>query len=487
MKLEKVRMKTMFKKTLLAASVVAFAGTAGAATLVGTEHTATAEYLAGTTNPTTATDNTFHKAALVTMTLGAEYTLNDTITLTSTAEFGVDMPVNLIAAKVNNVAPAADLQGMTFSKISGGAVGDKTVTYRLTSVDVAGLDPNPLTTGVQFTIPAANLEFKKAKLSAGASLTFSAKTNTNLDLDTAGGTARTASLVKIAAQFTKTAPSFAKVIDVNANRKQFVGANTAARKVTGTFNVVTLATAGNTFARDITKVVHTVSGDFSWVKDTNANTAGLQPAANVFTTTGTCANAAWTYSTSAVTLQCDAVAADTAIVIDADVNAAAYTAGSEPVLPAQDLKVTSEVTYSNATATAKVFDNEAGGSWTLNGANIQVPYMVFGTVGGKAYNQVIVLNNASSVSGDVYVDVYKEDGTSVLSNKKVATAAANSAANIAGAIKTELVAAGAADGKFSVKVVANIPETKATVYSAFVDTITGERIIVNNDSKVQTK
>lgn len=480
-------MKTIFNKTLVAAAVLAFAGASHAATLVGTEHSVTAEYLAGTANPSTATDATFHRSAAVVMTINAEYTLNDTITLTSTAEFGAAMPTTLIAAP--NVG--ANRLGMTFSKISGGDVADKSVIYRLTSTDNTGLAASPITTGQTFTIPAANLEFKKDKLSAGASLTFSAKTNTNLDLDTAGGTARTASLVKVVSQFTKTAPSFAKTIDVNGDRRDFVSSieesTTNHVKVEGVFNIATLTTAGTTFARPVTKVVHTVTADFSWVKDTNTTTAGLQPTAGVFATTGTCTTPVWTYSTSAVTLACDEVAADTAIVIDAAPNKALFAAGAAPVLPAQDLKVTSEVTYSGAVATAKVWDAQAAGSWTLNGANIQIPYMVFGTVGGKAYNQVIVLNNASSVGGDVFVDVFKEDGTQVLSNKKVGTIGANAALNIAPSLKTELATALVPDGKMSVKVVASIPENKASIYAAFVDTVTGERVYINNDSKVQTK
>jgi len=479
-------MKTIFKKTLLAASVVAFAGAANAATLAGTEHSVTAEYLAGT-SVVSGAGATFHRPAAVTLTLGAEYTLNDTITLTSTAEFGVTTPVTLIAAP----DVANNRLGMTFSKISGGEAGDKSVTYRLTATSNAGLAANPVTTGQTFTIAAASLDFLKSKLTGGASLSFSAKTNTNLDLDTSGGANRTASLVKVVSQFTKTAPSFTKTIDVNKDRKEFVSSveesTTNHAKVEGVFNVVGLVTGGNTFARPVTKVVHAVTGDFSWVKDSDTTAAGLQPTAGVFTTTGTCTTPTWTYSTTEVTLACDEVANNTAIIIDAAVNKAAYSAGAEPVLPAQTLKASSTVTYSGATATGKVFDNVDAGSWSLNGANVQVPYIVFGTVGGKAYNTILQLNNASGNAGDVYVDVWKEDGSVVLSNKKVATAAGNSTTNIGGAVATELATAGAADGKFSVRIVSNTPATKTSVYSAFVDKATTERIIVNNDSAVQTK
>lgn len=472
-------MKTTFKKTLVASAILAFAGAAQAATLAGTEHTVTSQYLAGQQTDSGAAANTDHRAAAFTITLGADYTLNDTMTLTFTAPVKTALPASFTAS-------GAGLASVTFSLISGGTAGASTATYRVTAIDTTA---GTSSIGSVGTIPAANLEFLKSNLGSGVSVTFSAKTNTGLDLDTAGGTARTASLVKVASQFTTTAPSFAKVIDVNADRKSFVGADTNAKKVTGTFNITSLTTGGAVFARPINGtagVKHTVTGDFSWVVDDSTAT-GLQPKAGVFTTTGTCANAAWTYSTTAVTLTCDAVAADTAIVIDAEANKAGVAAANVAILNPQSFTATSTVTYTTPAATENVFNAVAAGSWTLNGSQVRVPYMV---AGGGRFGIIANVTNHGSKDGAITLDVFAEDGTKLASNYAAGTSKAGSVVSVAPALIAALNAAGkdlVATTKFSFQITTNVPENDVIVYAAYTDNTTSERAIVNNDSKVQTK
>lgn len=475
-------MKNTFKKTLVASAILAFAGATQAATLAGTEHTVTSQYLAST--------GANHTAAAYTITLGAEYTLNDTITLTYTAPLASAMATTLIAAP----DVGDNLLGMTFSKISGGGVGDTSAVYRLTATDTTGLAPNPVTTDVEFTVAA--LDFAKANLGSGVSVSFSAKTNTGLDLDTAGGVARTASLVKTASQFTITAPSFARVIDVNADRKSFVDADTANVnaddfKVIGTFNVASLVTGGNTFARPIAGaagVKHTVTGDFSWVVDNDTTTAGLQPKAGVFATTGTCATPVWAYSTTAVSLTCDAIAADTAIVIDPEANKVGVAAANQAILAPQTFAATSTVTYTGPAATEAVLNGVSAGSWTLNGSQVRVPYLV---LQDGRFSSIINVTNHGSKSGAITLDVWDEAGTKVASNYAAGTSAPGSVVSVAGAARAALVAAGkdlTQVTKFSVQVVTNVPENDVIVYAAYADSQNGgERAIVNNDSKVQVK
>lgn len=475
-------MKTTFNKTLVASAILAFAGAVQAVELAGTEHTVTSQYLAST--------GANHTAASFTITLGAEYTLNDTMTLTFTAPLASATATTLIAA------PDAgnNRLGMTFSKISGGAIGDTTAIYRLTATDATGLAANPVTTGVVFTVAA--LDFAKANLGSGASVSFSAKTNTNLDLDT-GGTNRSASLVKVASQFTVTAPSFARVIDVNADRKSFVDADTANTgaddfKVKGTFNVASLVTGGNTYARPIAGaagVKHTVTGDFSWVVDNDTNTAGLQPKAGVFATTGTCANAAWTYSTTAVSLTCDAIAADTAIVIDPEANKTGVAAANIPVLPAQTFSATSTVTFTGPAGTENAINTSDAGSWTLNGATVRVPYLV---MRDGRFGSIINVTNHGSQSGAIVFDLYDENGTKLQSSYNGGTATAGAVTSIANAVRNALVASGKdvvnSTIKYSLQITVNAPANDIMVYSAYTDSQNGgERAIVNNDSKVQTK
>lgn len=486
MKLEIVLMKTTFKKTLVASAILAFAGAAQAATLAGTEQTVTSQYLAGTQTSSGAAATTDHRAAAFTITLGADYTLNDTMTLTFTTPVKTALPVSLTAAVDNTVG--AGKNGITFSLISGGTAGASTATYRVTAVDVS-TDTNT-SIGVVLTVPAANLEFLKSNLGSGASVTFAAKTNTGLDLDTGGGNARTASLVKVASQFTITNPSIARVIDVNADRKSFVELTGAVKTVTGTFNIATLTTAGNVYARPINAaagVKHTLTGDFSWVVDNDTNTAGLQPKAGVFTTTGTCATPVWAYSTTAVSLTCDAVAADTAIVIDPEANKVGVAAANVAILAPQSFTATSTVTYTTPAATENVINGASAGSWTLNGSQVRVPYMV---AGGDRFGIIANVTNHGSKDGAITLDVWAEDGTKLASNYAAGTSNAGSVTSVAPALIAALNAAGkdlVATTKFSFQVTTNVPENDVQVYAAYTDNTTSERAIVNNDSKVQTK
>lgn len=473
-------MSTVFKKTLVAAAVLAFAGASQAATIsAGTEHEVTSQYLASdTANHTFAND--------FAITLGAEYVVNDTITLTFSQPLAAAVSADIVVAKIDG-AGSASKKGVTFAVISGGGVGDKTVTYRLTNiVDGGGAGAPGVTNGVVLPLPA--FQIKKADLSSGATITFSAKTNTGLDLDTTGGTARSRSLAKVIQQFTKTAPSFAKTIDVNADRKSFEGAD---QFVTGTFNITTETTAGAKFARPIAGaagVKHTITGDFSWVVDADTTTAGLQPKANVFTAAN-CANSAFTYSATEVTLTCDAVAANTTVTINIANNKVGVAADKVAVLAAQTFKATSEVTFTGPAAKEKVLDGVDAGTWKLNGSTVVVPYMVHQY--GK-FSSILNVQNSGVKDGAISLDVWAEDGTVVGSNLPAGTSKAGSVVSVAKTAVDALVGKGydlSKTTKYSVRIVTNVPAKDVTVNSAYADVsqTTVTRTPVANDSAVQNK
>ncbi|WP_019674711.1 hypothetical protein [Arsukibacterium perlucidum] len=485
-------MNTTFKKTLVASALFAFAGAAQAATIsAGTEHELTSQYLSSTgANHTMAND--------FAVTLGAEYVVNDTMTLTFTQPLAAAVTADIIVAAVEGVGAAAK-KGVTFSVISGGAIGDSSVTYRLTTVTNtvggAGNATPGVTSGI--VLPLPTFQVLKSNLTGGATVSFSAKTNTGLDLDTSGGTARTRSLAKAVQQFTITSPSIARVIDVNADRKSFVdldvnNANANDFKVIGTFNIATLTTAGVVYARPINGaagVKHTLTGDFSWVVDNDTVTTGLQPKAGVFATTGTCANPVWAYSTTAVSLTCDAVAADTAIVIDPEANKAGVAVASQAILPSTTFTATSTVTYTGPAATESVINAASAGAWTLNGSVVRVPYMV---MKDGRFGTILNVTNHSSQSANVVFDLFDENGTKLQSNYAAGTAAAGSVHSIAGFVRDALVASGKdvvnSNVKYSLQITTNAPANDVIVYSAYTDQNNGgERAIVNNDSKVQTK
>lgn len=465
-------MKTMFNKTLIALALTGVAGTASAATLtVANEHTVTKQYLAAAASATEA-----HTSASFVINLGAEYVLNDTITLTFNDSLKVPATNTIVTAPVADApGPVAGKSGLTLSLISSTS---NSLTYRVTAIDNTGVAVQK-TTGVAIATPA--IEFVKSKLAsnAGVSVTFSAKTNTGLDLDTAGGTDRTKSLVKVVEQFTTVAPSFSKVIDVAeaSGRKNFEGVDQFA---TSNLGVTTLTTAGNTFAQAPTKVTYTIDGDFSWVFDTDTTTAGIQPRANTVVPTNCAGLADEALTASRYTFSCTAVAANTNVKLDIAANKVGATAAQIPVLNTTDYTITATVAHTGGPS--QPYNAKAAGSWTLNGSTVEVPYMVFGTLSGVQFSQVLQVTNSSSATGDIYVDVTGEDGKSILSNVKVGTSAGKSTVNVAGAVRTALTNAGFVNGKASLKLVTNVPANNVEVYSAYTDVTSRERAIVINSS-----
>lgn len=465
-------MKTIFKKSLVAAALAAAAFNASAVVVSATPAVVSLE---GAVNQASIA------VPAITATAGAQYTVGDTITFTFT---GAELDTALITPTLTAVLADSDTATLGFV----GATAS-TVTFRITAQTDGGA-AGVSYTGATFT--TGGLVFKTATVvdAKGAIKVKHAASNVtgSIIIDNLG--TQEATVVNVVEQFSSSVTTkLDGIIDVAQSRQKFVGATTDVLVITA--DEAAAATHDATYKT----LTHVVKGDFSFA-DANKNgtvtTAELNAAVGI-------ANAGTGDTVAQATLN-TALTELTVVVTEAGAantpGATTFTftepgvATTKPVLVPGAFSATTSIKFAPATGadvTKATETNASAGAWTLNGATVQVPYLVFGTVGGKAYNTIVQLNNASTVSGDVFVDVYKEDGTQVLANKKVATVAGQSTTNIAGAIKTELAAAGAADGKFSVKVVANVPEKTASVYSAFVDGVTGERIIVNNDSKVQTK
>lgn len=482
-------MTNMFKKTLVATAVLAVAGVAQAGTVASTEDSVTSQYLASTSVASGGAPNE-HRANDVTVTLGAEYTSNDTFTLTFTSKLNSDLPSTLVGAPDDNTLSVSDLLGVTFSKLSGGNAGDTTVTYRLTATSTTGLDDTnndpgfttPVTTGQVLTIPAANLDFLKADLAAGVKVSFSAATNNGAVMDTGGGDNRTASLAKVIKQFTTTAPSFSRVVDVEAQRLSFVdldNGNAGDLKVTGTFNIASQTTAGNVFARPLAAaeaVTHTLYGDFSWIVDTDEDADDIQPEAGVIDVAN-CANSDLTVEATQITLVCDAISTTTSITIDPEANKTNLEEDEYPVLPKQTFTATSEVTFTGPAGEEKVFDAVSAGSWTLNGSSINIPYMPYGT----GITQVINLNNSGKQTGDITVEGFDRTGKK-FGPVKVGTAAAGKQVALADAIATVVTGAVGASERVSLTLVTNVPDSDVTVYSAYNTGGNGARLVVNDSN-----
>ncbi len=463
-------MKTIFKKTLVAAALTAAAFNASAVTL-STVLAAKQVSLEGNNTQDVVLGD-------VQAVLGAEYTVQDTVSFSlNTGEWDTTATPTLTAGDLD-----------AGESVTIGFVGysddKKSVTFRITAQS-AGI----VYAGDKFTLSGAKVKGTVATASVGdIKVSYSAKNSTgSINIDNTGTTQVTAAAV--VREFTAVTYSTKAdaVIDVNDGRKTFESAAT-----TDTVVIDLGRGTVDTEAAAYTGLTATLVAAQDWKfldkdKDGTVETSELNGTdAGVTAAGATIASRTLSADNKTITIEFTPAAADTV----ADVTLTLKVPGNQTIT---NQAYTSTVTYkyntSDSTPVAKTSatSNLDAGQWTLNGSNVQVPYIVFGNVGGKDYNTILQVNNASSTSGDIFADVWKEDGTVVFTNKKVGTAAANSTTNVAPGVATELATASASNGKFSVRLVSNTPAAKTTVYSAFVDKTTTERVIVNNDSPVQTK
>lgn len=470
-------MTNMFKKSLLATALFATAGVANAAVINPTDPAditvagqtpalvVTTQYLAG--NDTTAPSHsaTVLNANEVTVVLGAEYTNDDTITLTFSAPLAAALPTSRTTTGAANQ--------VTLGLISGGDVGDNTATYRVTSrVNLLSV------IGTVLTFDAGDIKFAKAAATSGVTVSFSAQTNNGLPLDTAGGARRTAELFKVVDQFVTTpAPNFSRVIDVETQRRSFVELTGGSKVVTGTVTINEVTADG---LRGTGNIKHTLNGDFSWVRDTAPNSPGITPAAGTFTVNGCTSLSGFALTASAVTFTCTNFGA-VGVTIDPEAQkSGAPTGWTAPVLPTQTLTLTSEVALTGPVGSAKPFDGTAVGNWTLNGSSVYIPYMLY----GPTAEQTIQLTNQGSQSGDIFATAVV--GGNTLDLGKVGVSQARTVTSLNAAIRNAMVAKGvnlSGPGNFAVglTLVTNVPADDVAVYSAY-QRGNGDRLVIVNDS-----
>lgn len=154
-------------------------------------------------------------------------------------------------------------------------------------------------------------------------------------------------------------------------------------------------------------------------------------------------------------------------------------------IKANTFGLTSKVVY--GTSGESTYTGSAG-EWKLNGSQVRVPYLV---LQDGRFSSIINVTNHGSKEGAISVDVFDEAGAKIASNYPAGTSKPGSVVSVAGPVRAALVAAGkdlTQTTKFSVQIVTNVPENDVIVYAAYADSQNGgERAIVNNDSKVQTK
>ncbi|CAM5217455.1 hypothetical protein [Alishewanella longhuensis] len=507
-------MTNMFKKTLIAAAVLSVFGTAQAATL-----TATAQKVA---NERVATSATLTAADLH-MTAGINYIDNDLVYITfsddSIDSSKLKTVVNFYPRTVTNQAaidagavaepPVTVAPVYDYCEAAGGALestaactvlsarlnllganvvdGKLVVEYRISNASVDNSTINARTESF-FSDTAGAIVANK--LTGNLTAEFEAKAaGSGNFIDTAGGAARTATLVSLFNQFNTLEKAtgkndFTATIDVAKDRKEFVTAPTDigfavfAQRTGSPAAVVT-------FDQEVTvdKVTYTIDGNFGWALLTSGPNAGTLDTTRL---NFACGGAPQTQTATA----------GQAVVSCANGEALTATVAipNTVIIPTTPFSLSAKVEYTGVGALKgdKTLTLN-GGSWSPNGSTVFIPYMLYGA--RNTPNQTINLINTGTQNGDITAEAIYDGKVYQLG--KVAESSANSLTNVAPGIATAMANgvdgfpllpnAGDADGRnwtVGLRLITNVKSEDVTVTSSY--TLSGNRTIVVNDSNGKT-
>ncbi|WP_124748942.1 hypothetical protein [Alteromonas facilis] len=469
----------MFKKSIVALAVAGIAGNAlAAADLAGGVTTRTVSVEGVTTATKVA-------APAVSITLGAEYTVGDILTLTFT---GADLDTTALPASLNpTLVDGADT--MTLGLLNATTTQ---ATYRVTELTYDGLNAETtIGATVDFTAET-HLIFDKADLLASGSVsaTYAAETSTGVALDTPAGTDGTAVLLDTQDQFSASVTTaFDATIDVNQNRLAFddgTGVTTDGIVITPVNDA-----AGVVYDATPTNMIYTIYGDWS-ILDDDPDTAGVQlnnAAAITIVGGGTLTSV----DAEKIIVEHAGVAAQTVTV---DVSDDALTAGAvaPAALAEQDFTVDVEVEFtdhgtdSDSTNVAgavagdsALLSGGAAGDWGLNGSVVEVPYVPFGPV----TQPIIRHTNTGTQTGDITLRYMVEGEHTAWQDAGLLVSAAapgvrNLLSEVSSTLATEGYDAATTGFKVALEFTTNVPngDVTMTVGAKFSNQVDTDRLTV---------
>lgn len=288
------------------------------------------------------------------------------------------------------------------------------------------------------------------------------------------------SLVVVASQYKTTVTANTDKIDVNLLRKGFTAATAGDDANSATsFGVLDVDLAVANFALAGNVVFPTTAEYALKITGTQAAISKIEEGAT-----------ALKYTATSNTWALDGTLGTFADLV-ADVTVKATVKSGTSAVAIEEAVYPGTVTVSAAAAAANrgatkafpLFSDATIFDWKLNAATATIPYMPIGTKGTPSdTQQVIYVTNKGASVGNIFVDVWLEDGTKKLTAQKVGVTVKNGITKIGSEIKALLDAADVANQKVTIKVVAEIPQKEFEVFSAF--TVNGNRQLVINDSNV---
>ena len=431
----------MFKKTLVAATILGMSSTAMGAIVV------TANI--GVPTPQRVTTDPAFSSGTITTTNAAEYLAGNTFSLA----FSHDVDATQVFATTAIAATCAGANVDMSVAFAGYQAATKTATYTVQTIGSGG------TAGCVTIFPA--VLFDGAVVAAADTVTVNVTTSKGF-----GATetmAAPAQMINVAAtQFAVTAAAGSEAdgaalngtIDVSKARYEFT---------TGALDSVTLnltdsyAAVGTHAILQATSTM-TVTGDFSWAAVTS--TAGVTTYPGVSVTNGAGGNKGAVTKTATSVSWIATTAGTYVLTLTPQAKAKAV------VLPKTPFALSTNITYKRVAADATVLSGvvaTVAGAWTLNGANITA----YGIPNGASADSFLWISNTGTEEGAISVDVTCDGVTTAGISGGTAVAKTNT--RIAALVQAGVDAAGTcgASSRYDAAITVNAPVANITVNAGY--------------------
>jgi len=452
---------------------------------------------AAATITTTPASNTYSKEGLALSGASAVNLPVIRVTFGNNLTYQDDILITLPG--VSPVAPA-NLAGLvacyssTGAPLSGTAVGYVQLipggwNFRVT--DITGVTIGSYCDFGTAVAPGNYLQVTASSLAAaaGSKLTYQANRGLTTPTVIVDGPVSTATGIEVLSQFAiKADTKLNGIINVYTDRKDFFDAETVApgagvKQDTLKFSTFTLGSppVGTWTAPTVTPTaaVATITGDFSWVDGTDTDTtcdADEFPTAVVITPVAPALTVPWAIDTTKSNCQ-QLVLTQTGAIVDSAFTGYFAVSGTK-TLNATDYVGNIEWTYgltASPATTGKTGLAWDPGAWTINGAQVYIQYMPYGT----GLSRIVYAANDGVLNPDVTADITANGSTFSCA---LGTAPAKTVTNLSGAIDTCVAAKGIVTGKVAILLTFIAPDQDIEVYSAYNAGGTDRGTVVNTSN-----
>lgn len=435
----------MFKKTLIAAAVVATTATFGAAASTVTTASAPTvgvEYAQGIEQIV---------AADVTVTPARDYDSGDIITISFAG--------TTVATKTNAATPVA----ITPTVTGAGNLASNIEFLEYDGNDVKLLVTNPVSFGAGTSVTVSGIQIitKEAADKGTVKVSAVGKVATVEGAKVVDASAAVTYITYATELSTKYTTKFDGVVDVNAARKAFTVGGTSDTLVLT--NTVASVAAG--MGVTSTGATYKVMGDFTFLDENGDGDLADAKDGSITSAAGTVTVAADMMSATV-----KSTAALSTGTVGITVNGPAGT-----VIPDQTFKASTVVSYSDPKGgatdlTSTTLAESSAGAWTLNGAKAHVPFMPF----GSQYSQSVTISNTSNQTGGVDLVIYVGEDT--VEVEGIATAKAEGVTDISAAVRNAVANAGLTTANVAFDIIVNAPTSAIEVTAVYYAKADGDRL-----------